>query len=212
MKRLLDKLIPVFSRLPLLIVVALNMSVYWGARQIAGGWHHYNMQLSIEDKIPLLPWMVTIYFGCYIFWIVNYLLASRKSRETAWRFCLADILGKIVCFLFFILLPTTMERPEVVGNSIWDMGLRFLYRIDASDNLFPSIHCLVSWLCVIGIRKDDTIPGWYKILSVVIAVSVFISTLTLKQHVIVDVIAGVVLAELTYFITGKLIKEKSLRP
>ena len=30
--------------------------------------------------------------------------------------------------------------------------MRFLYQVDAADNLFPSIHCLTSWFCYIGIR------------------------------------------------------------
>jgi membrane-associated phospholipid phosphatase len=90
----------------------------------------------------------------------------------------------------------------VTGNSIWDMAMRFLYQVDSADNLFPSIHCLTSWMCYIGIRGRKNVPLGYRIFSCLMAVAVFLSTLTTKQHVLVDVAGGVLLAEICYWITG----------
>jgi membrane-associated phospholipid phosphatase len=88
-----------------------------------------------------------------------------------------------------------------VGNSPADVLIRFVYWIDAPTNLFPSIHCLVSWMCFIGVRGKSYVPKWYQIFSCLFAVAVFASTLFTKQHFIVDVIAGVVIAELCYYIS-----------
>ena len=96
-----------------------------------------------------------------------------------------------------------MERPIIGGNSLWDNALRFLYQIDAPDNLFPSIHCLVSWFSYLGVRGRKDIPQWYRTLSFVMALAVFISTLTTRQHVIVDVFGGVLLAEVCYWLAGR---------
>lgn len=71
------------------------------------------------------------------------------------------------------------------------------------DNLFPSIHCLVSWLCWIGLRNQKQIKTGYKIFSFLMAIAICICTLTTKQHVIVDVIAAVGLAEVSYLISKK---------
>lgn len=79
----------------------------------------------------------------------------------------------------------------------------WLYRNDQANNLFPSIHCLTSWFCVIAIRKQKHIPSWYQILSVLIAISICLSTLTTKQHVVVDTFAGVFLAEFAYWFVQK---------
>jgi membrane-associated phospholipid phosphatase len=83
------------------------------------------------------------------------------------------------------------------------MLMRFLYWVDSPDNLFPSIHCLTSWMCYIGIRGRRNIPLGYRIFSCLMAIAVFISTLTTKQHVLVDVVGGVLLAEGCYMITGR---------
>ena len=156
---------------------------------------------GVDAKIPLIPAFILVYFGCYIFWVINYLLISLREEEIKYRFFTADLYARIICFLFFVFYPTTNVRPELVGNGIFVQGMRFLYQIDKPVNLFPSIHCMASWFCCIGIRRDKKIPVWYKIVSVMIAVLVFVSTLVTKQHVIVDVIGGVVVAELTWFVS-----------
>lgn len=204
MKRIekIFEIIPEYAFVPLIMEFVLNTLVYGGAKMIAGGWHHYNLETRIDTMIPFVPWTVVIYFGCYIFWIANYILSVRQGKEQAYRFLSADFLAKCICLVFFLLLPTTNTRPEVGEQGIWNMAMRFLYWVDSADNLFPSIHCLTSWLCYIGVRGRKNIPLWYRIFSCLMAVAVFLSTLTTKQHVIVDVAAGVVLAEGCYWIAG----------
>lgn len=67
----------------------------------------------------------------------------------------------------------------------------------------PSIHCLTSWFCFIAVRENKSVFRWYKVLFVLLALSVCISTLTIKQHVLIDVISGVVLAEGSYWFVKK---------
>jgi membrane-associated phospholipid phosphatase len=76
--------------------------------------------------------------------------------------------------------------------------MRFLYWVDRGDNLFPSIHCSMSWLCWLWVRGRKDVPLQWRVLSLVIAVAICISTLTTRQHVFVDIIGGIVLAEVSY--------------
>lgn len=172
-----------------------NFLVYIGSKYITADSYHYNFQLPFEDAIPLLPWTILIYWGAYLFWIVNYCISTLYDKKDGDRFILSHFLGEIVCFLFFVLLPTTIVRPEIKGSSVFDHMLRITYEVDSPDNLLPSIHCYVSWLCFIGVRKKAYIPRWYQIASLVIAAAICISTLTVKQHVAIDVAAGILLAE-----------------
>ena len=73
----------------------------------------------------------------------------------------------------------------------------------AADNLFPSIHCLVSWFCFLGIKDQKRIPTWYKGVSFTLAVLVFLSTIFTKQHVLVDVAGGVILAQVCFILGQK---------
>lgn len=201
-----NKILPPYCRVPLIFTLALNCSVYWGARLIAGNWPHHNIETAADRAIPLIEWTVIIYFLCYIFWAVNYIIGSSFGKKQCYRFLMADWLGKVVCFVFYVAYPTTNTRPEIVGDGIWEQAMRYLYVADAADNLFPSIHCFVSWICYLGVRGNKKIPLGYRIFSCLAAIAVFISTLTTKQHVIYDVVAGMLLAEFTYWLSGKIVK------
>lgn len=199
----LSALIPAYARLPLIVTVLWNTIVYYGSRLIAHGWEHHILELPIDRQIPFLPWTVSVYYASFLFWTVSYILCARQGKERAYRFLSADFLAKGICLLFFLLLPTTNIRPVVEQQGFWNTVMVYLYQADAADNLFPSIHCLASWFCYIGLRKQENIPRWYRGFSFLMAVAVFLSTLTTKQHVVVDVAGGVLLAQFCYWLTGR---------
>lgn len=197
-------MIPRYAYVPLVIEVLLNSVVYWGAMKLTAGRYHYNMEVALDAVIPVVYWTTVIYFGCYLFWIANYILGVRQGREAMYRLLSADFLAKLVCLVFFLAIPTTNVRPEIVGNGFWARTMRFLYRMDEPSNLFPSIHCLTSWFCFIAVRGQRNVSKKYQIFSCLAAIAVCISTLTTKQHVIADVPAGILLAEGAYRITEKI--------
>ncbi len=200
MKDLLNNKRDFIERIFMLICVFIwNQSVYYGARMLTGSWKHYDMTLKIDELTPFIPWTVSIYFACYLFWCINYYICSKKPRPERDRFFCADFMAKTICLICFLIVPTTNVRPELTGDQgIWNFLMEFLYGVDAADNLFPSIHCLVSWFCWIGVRKRKDVHVVYRWFSLAFALAVCVSTLTTKQHVIVDVIGGVLLAELCY--------------
>lgn len=198
LKKYLDPVIPLYAVLPLIICFGFNTVVYSGTMILCKDRYHYDFTTPFDRMVPVSSWWMYIYFGCYLFWIINYIMVghiNREDRIAFYRFVTTDLMSRIVCAFFYIFLPTTNVRPEVVGTHLSDRLLAFLYQIDQPANLFPSIHCLVSWLCFIGIRKSDKVPLWYKIFSCVFAVLVMASTQFTKQHYIVDVISALILAE-----------------
>lgn len=201
LRKMLDRLIPAYGRIPLVIAVSVNMLVYFGSRAIAGEWPHHEIGGRLDGLIPLVPSTVAIYLGCYLFWIVNYILIARQERQEVCRFFAADFLSRMVCLAFYLLYPTTNTRPVVPPEGFWNQVMIILYATDAADNLFPSIHCLVSWFCYIGLRGKKGFPAWYRGFSCLMALAVCVSTLTTKQHVIADVFGGVFLAEACFFIS-----------
>lgn len=197
------QIIPKIMWLPLFLSLICNSIAYYGSRLLTMDRVHYNLSNRFDEQIPFVPWTVAIYLGCYVFWIVNYVIGCRQQKEKAFRFISADFFAKLVCMLCFLIFPTTNTRPIVEGASLWDEWIRLLYRVDAADNLFPSIHYLTSTFCFIAVRENGSVPKWYRGVSFLIAASVCISTLTTKQHVMIDVIAGVMLAEGSYLFVKK---------
>ena len=199
----LTRILPAYGVFPVIFSFVFNCLVYSGSRMIAGGWYHHNIETGVDRSIPFVPEFLVIYFGCYVFWAVNYILIARQDRRSVYQFFTGDFISRCVCLVSFLAFPTTNTRPLITGSGLWNQAALWLYSIDAADNLFPSIHCLVSWFCYLGIRGRKEIPRWYQSVSMVIAILVFASTLLTKQHVIVDVAGGILLAEFCFFIGKK---------
>lgn len=206
LKKYVDRICPLFGIIPLIACFALNMLVYSGTMILCSDWTHYDLTTDFDRSVPLVPWWIYIYLGCYLFWIVNYIMVARINRndkDAFYRFVLTDMMSRLVCALFYLGFPTTNIRPAFTADSVSGHLLSFVYAIDQPTNLFPSIHCLVSWLCFIGIRGSKQVPVPYKIFSCVFALLVVASTQFTKQHYIVDAAAGLLLAELLWFISQK---------
>ncbi len=80
--------------------------------------------------------------------------------------------------------------------------MRILYWIDEPNNLFPSLHCFMIWLSWVGIRWNKQVSVSWRVSALFMAITVCISTLTTRQHVLLDVLAGILLAELSWLLAG----------
>lgn len=188
----------------LLLVIALgyNFLVYYAGRLLAQGKIHHDITTAIDRKIPFLPSLSWIYWACYLFWAINYYICINEDKSKPNRFLKAHFIGETICFLVFVLYPTALVRPEVTGDGIFDVILKITYVLDEPNNLLPSIHCFVSWLSWVGVRNHPKVPRWYQIVSLFCAIAVCVCVLAIRQHVILDVITGILLAEASYLCAG----------
>lgn len=203
LNKYIEPILPLYAIIPLIGSFVFNTIIYSSTMALCENLPHHDFTTDLDRMVPVIPWFVYIYFLSFPFWAVNYILIGRGGKKQLFQFLTADLASRVVCLFFFVFLPTTNVRPEVTGTSLADDLLRFLYSIDQPTNLFPSIHCLVSWFCFIGIKNRNDIPKWYKGFSCIFAILVFISTQVTKQHYLVDVAGGVLLAEITFYISRR---------
>lgn len=194
MKR--NPLVPKYACVPLWTVLAVNMLVYSGTQLLTAGWQHHDLSLPLDARIPFCPAFISIYLLAYVHWVVGYVMAARYSRDLCYRMVSADIVAKLICMVWFLAFPTTAQRPEITGGGFWNWVVSFIYRVDAPANLFPSVHCLESWMCCRAALRMKKASPWYRAGMTVFALLVFASTLLVKQHVIVDVAGGILIAEI----------------
>ncbi len=197
----IKKYLPGWAILPLITIVVLNCLIYWGSDQLTSGRYHYDFTGTLDRMVPLVPAFIWIYILAFPFWAVNYILAAQRGKDQFYRFVATDLTIHLTCFVIFLILPTTNVRPEITGNSWSEQMLQLIYAMDGGNspsNLFPSIHCYVSWLSWRSVHKSEKIPEWYQHFSLIFAILIIISTQVLKQHYLVDAVAGVVLVELAW--------------
>jgi len=198
LKDYIAKIMPLYAIGPALTCVLYNCVVYYGVRLLYEGRKFYNMTTVWDDKIPVVPVTTIIYYVFFPYLVVNIIIIARMDKDMLYRYVISDLLGKTVCLLCFLIIPTTNIRPVIEGKNLSSMILRYLYASDAANNLFPSIHCMDSWISYLAIRNTKGMPKNYRIIAGILAVLICISTLTTKQHVIADFISGILLAEASF--------------
>lgn len=205
-RQFLNRWLPYWCVLPLASILLVNAVAYFGTQIFTKGRPHVDLTTDFDRAVPLIPGFIWIYLLAFAFWGANYILAAQRGKMTYYRFVATDLSVHLCCLLIFLILPTTNVRPEILGNSLSERALRWLYATDGGSmptNLLPSIHCYVSWLCYRGIKGSTHIPVWYQRFSLVFAILVVISTQVLKQHYIVDAIAALALVEFFWWFYRK---------
>lgn len=209
MKKIFKCLFPRHSVIPLLVVLAFNMITYYGTKYVNLNRYHHDISTLVNVSIPFVPFFFLFYFIAYIQWVIGFILIARENQQICYRYMSGELIAKIITFVIFLIIPTTMIRPEIIGNGFFDKLVEFLYRIDTPRNLFPSMHCLESWLCFRGALKLKSIRKWYAPLSLIITLLVFASTILIKQHVPLDIIGGILVVEIGLLVS-KLTKADKL--
>ena len=199
LEKYIGKLCPVCGIIPLISCFLVNGLVYWGTQLICMGRYHYDFTTDFDRMVPFQSGWVSIYVLSYIFWIIGYVMAARfNTKDNFYRFVFSDMLSRIICMVIFIAVPTTNLRPSVTDDMALSWLMKCIYNADLPTNLFPSIHCLVSLMCFLGVYKSKDVSRWAKTAILMFAVLVFASTQFTKQHYIVDVFGGVIVALVAY--------------
>lgn len=204
-----NPLIPKYAIKPLALALLVNSCVYMGIAQLRRFLTFSSLETPLDTALPFLAPFVLFYVLAFVQWGLNYLLIARDSKELCYRFAFGNIIAKIICLFFFLLLPTTLARPEVTGTDLCSRLVRLIYTSDPPVNLFPSIHCLESWCCIRAsflLKKSNRA---YQTATIIMSLGVFASTLFIKQHVIADVFGGIVVFEAGFWLAGRI--QKAIR-
>lgn len=155
---------------------------------------------KLELWIPFWDWTVWIYFSDYIFpFAVGYLLHSSLNLS---RVCFGFFLMTIVTNLTFFFYPVHYTREFYPLNESSSFGMHLIRELDSPLNCFPSAHVAIVVVTLLALQKER--PQYY--LSFLIwAILICISTLTTKQHYLVDVIGGVLVGWICFRVSERLI-------
>ncbi len=95
---------------------------------------------------------------------------------------------EILHLVIFVLYPTTYPRPA--GDTSYPL-FEFLKFFDSPTNCFPSLHVAIPIFLALAIWRGGKKIG---ILFLFWAILLALSTLTTKQHYLLDVFGGILTA------------------
>jgi membrane-associated phospholipid phosphatase len=140
-----------------------------------------------EERLPFLPIFEYLYVLTYF--VAALLIATIRDYATFRRLAGATGLSLLAAYTTYLLFPVYFERPHLEVSSLhtWLLSLEYL---DKPYNHFPSLHVALSWLAVFASQVSRRSRAGFGVL----AAGISVSTVFVKQHYIVDVLYGFVLA------------------
>lgn len=163
---------------------------------------------AIDEAIPFVPWTIWIYgtatWACFLAWAI---VPSRLEARRLWA---SIALAAIGCCTIFILFPTTYPRsafPTPDDGTATALELADLRAADTAANCLPSLHvalAAVMALCGLSFRFErPMVRRAIALLCIAWGTAVAISTLTVKQHYLVDVPSGALVGALAVWIARR---------
>ena len=192
------------------IVLAMYLISYV-AIQLSITTSSYDFTTSFDEMIPFIPQWIWIYHSIIpmIFVTSLFMIRTRKLFFTMIWACVA---ATLVLNLFYIYLPSFYPRLEFEVSSISEYLVELTRTIDRANNTFPSGHVTFAWLIYYAAsfsklgNKFTTLWLIYFVWAAMIS----FATLALKQHYIVDVVSGAVLATLCFYAARTMLNNYSI--
>lgn len=174
-------------------------SYFWIARHVEGRGIFYNPVLPGEETIPFLPQTFFIYILCYVVPPIMFLILPnwKSLTSTFWAFLTGLWIHKLIWLLFPVKYDLRPRIPQMVADPLLSLANRFFALDSPPVNCFPSLH--VSYIFLTYFAVAAYRPR-YAPLFFILAVAISLSTLTFKQHYVMDVVTGIVLALLLKYL------------
>ncbi len=169
----------------------------------------YLQRTWIDFAVPFMPNTVWIYLSEYAFFPAVYLLCRNYINLN--KYFYSFIALQLTSVLIFFVWPTTYPRAEFPLtadiNAITYFAFSSLRQTDTPASCCPSLHVSSVYLSVFLFREERRnllLP--FFIWGTAIAAT----TLTTKQHYLIDVITGFLMAVLFHWIFHSLINYRPL--
>lgn len=163
-----------------------------------------------DQAIPLIPHTIWIYLSEYPFFLLVY--ASIRDFDNANKYLYSFITLTIFSAIIFEIWPTTYPRDAypLPENLDWLTNFAFttMRNADQPNNCCPSLHVSGVYLSVFIFLDDQRkkLP-FFLTWGTLIA----LSTLTTKQHYLIDVVTGFLLAVACYWVFHRYVKYRRVR-
>ena len=206
---------PQFEHLKMLAYWPLFGALFYYAERFYPVAEYYVMYHPIDDMIPFNELFVIPYIFWFVYLIgihIYTLLYDVDAFKKLMKYIMITYTAGLVIFFLF---PTCqMLRPQIMPRD--NLLTRFMtdfYSFDTHTNVCPSLHVVGSMAVMYtawnakGLQSSKC-----KTAFAVMTFLISISTVFLKQHSVIDVIAGLIICVITYPVCFKEKDEVTHRP
>jgi len=154
--------------------------------------HFWNTALSLDGRLPVLPWMEVFYGSTYL--VVGLAPLLARTRRDLRRLTLRATLASALIFPFYLTVPTLAPRRPFEISSAVAQVLAWEQRMDPPIEALPSFHMIWSILVASAIGRGRRLPARCLLWSWVTMIAA--SCVLTGAHTVVDVVVGGLLGAL----------------
>lgn len=157
----------------------------------------------IDQYIPFNEYFVIPYVLWFVFMVLGFAYFVFIDQSGIKRTYFYLFLGMSLSLLIYALIPTGQNlRVQLYNDNIFQCLVSFIYSVDSSTNVCPSIHVYNSVMMCVSLLKSRKIKQhtWLCFLIIVLAILICMSTVMIKQHAFMDIVWALVLAIVIYSI------------
>lgn len=157
----------------------------------------------IDQYIPFNEYFVIPYVLWFVFMVLGFAYFVFIDQSGVKRTYFYLFLGMSSSLLIYALIPTGQNlRVQLYNDNIFQCLVSFIYSVDSSTNVCPSIHVYNSVMMCVSLLKSHKIKQhtWLCFLIIVLAILICMSTVMIKQHAFMDIVWALVLAIVIYSI------------
>ena len=188
-----------FARHERACLVALPLSLwifgYHGLNFLTWGRQVVHIDLALDRAVPQVPLLIYVYSLAYPCCFIPAIVLSIERVRLAVFAYSVTILASLAMFVW---MPVEIVRPDPPPGS-WGNWLVYLTRlVDQPFNCFPSLHVSLDFLSAFFCGLERPRLGAALLVT---SVAISVSTLFVKQHYALDVVAGFLMAALAFRLT-----------
>ncbi len=159
---------------------------------------YYVIETPLDQIIPFCEWFIIPYLGWFVFVFMTKIYFSKEGRPKEEYHRLLSVLftGMTVFLIISFIFPNGHNlRPEVTGNGILSQLIKIVHYFDTPSNVLPSLHVFEAVACCTALLSNKEFKEKRNkcVFVVILTFSIVFSTMFLKQHSVIDVLAGLLL-------------------
>ncbi len=161
---------------------------------------------ALDDRIPFFEGFLIFYVLWYAAIFGMHVYTALYDLDTFRKYSKYLIFSVTISTTIFLVFPSCQElRPEVFPrDNLLTRIMGLIYAVDTNTNVFPSEHAIGA-MAVLGAAIHANglqTPGKITVFAV-LAVLISLSTVFLKQHSILDVLAAIPICAAAYLFCYK---------
>lgn len=161
-----------------------------------------NLKMPLDDMIPFIKELIVVYHMYMPMILLTAILVFVYDKKNYKRFIITLFVAQTLSYVIYMTYQTYVPRYDIslLGEDIFSKLVKMTYNVDNTYSGLPSMHVANMLLSSIFLSKVN-IGKRKKYLLIAYMTLIGATTVLVKQHVIIDVPAGVLYAIATYVLT-----------